>query len=48
MKTGKILASVTYLIGIIIYSKYEEGEKDNEKGGDKDEEANSKMFASKE
>ena len=38
MKTGEILADVIYLIGIILYSKYEEDKKDKEKGGDKDEE----------
>ena len=34
MKTGEILSIVTYLIGIILYSKYEEGKKDKEKGGE--------------
>jgi len=34
MKTGEILSIVTYLIGIILYSKYEEGKKDKKKGGE--------------
>jgi len=38
MKTGEILADVIHLIEIISYSKKEEGKKDKEKGGDKDEE----------
>ena len=34
LKTGEILSIVTSLIGIILYSKYEEGKKDKEKGGE--------------
>jgi len=34
MKTGEILLDVIYLIGIILYSKYEEDKKDKEKGGE--------------